>query len=295
VDSLNTRVKLTNLNKVFWPEAGYTKGDLVEYYQKASQYILPYLKDRPHSLLRQPDGYKGESFFQKDVDHTPPSWIKTKAIHSESTDEMVNYLVCDSTDSLIYMVQLGCIEVNPWSSRLASLSKPDWLVLDLDPEAIGFDKVIETAQAVRTVLDELRIKAYLKTSGKTGIHIFVPLNARHTYDKTQQYAEIVANLVHERTNAFTSLERIPAKRQKKVYIDYLQNGKGKTLAAPYSVRPTKAATISTPLEWNELRKGLDPQKFTMKNIFKRLDAVGDLWRPVLGKAASLEQLDELIK
>jgi bifunctional non-homologous end joining protein LigD len=285
----NDRIEFSHLDKVFFAEAKLTKGDLVDYYTKAGDYILPYLKDRPHSLLRQPNGYKGESFFQKDLENHP-EWVKTQKIFSESNDKNINYLVCDSLDSLLYMVQLGCIEINPWSSTIKHLDKPDWIVIDLDPEAIGFKQVVQVALVVKRVIDELKIPALPKTSGKTGIHIFIPTKAAYTYDQAKQFGEILANLVHERLPDITSLERSPAKRQKKVYIDFLQNREGQTLAAPYSIRPTREASVSTPLHWDEVNDKLDPADFTTKTIFKRLDKHGDLWKPVLKEKIDLKKV-----
>lgn len=283
------QLRFTNLEKVFFPGAKITKGDMIEYYRAVSEFILPYIKGRPHSLLRQPNGIGGESFFQKDLaDH--PDWVKTIKIHSDSTDEDVNYLVCDNLDHLLYMVQLGCIEINPWNSTVKHLNKPDWLVMDLDPEAISFDQIIETAKVVRRVCDELGIPSYPKTSGKTGIHIYIPVNAKYTYDQSKQFAQLLASLIHERAGAFTSIERLPKKRQKKIYIDFLQNREGQTLAAPYSLRPTPAATVSTPLHWEEVKRGLMPENFTIKNVSKRLGKVGDIWGPVLGRGIDIKQI-----
>lgn len=284
-----SRVKFTNLDKLFFPEAKITKGDLVEYYQNVASTMLPYLKDRPQSLKRQPEGINGESFFQKDVNDMPPSWVKTAKIHSESTNEDVHYLVCDSQDAILYMVQLGCIEINPWNSRLGHLKKPDWLILDLDPEGIGFDKVVETAKIAKAVCDELDISTYPKSSGKTGLHIYVPLGAKYTYNQVRRFAEILADLVNARTPDFTSVLRLPKARRGKVYVDFLQNSEGQTLAAPYSARPTPQATVSTPLHWDEVNAKLDPTKFTIKTIYKRLDKTGDLWKPVLGKGIDLKK------
>jgi bifunctional non-homologous end joining protein LigD len=281
------RLQFSNLNKVFWPEKGYTKGDLIDYYRHIGPLMLPYLKDRPHSLLRQPNGYKGKAFFQKDVGDLPPEWVQTARIYSESNEEYINYLVCDSLDSLLYMAQLGCIEINPWNSRLKSLDKPDWAVIDLDPEGVPFYKVVEVANIVRLVTEELSIPTYPKTSGKTGMHIFIPLGAKYSYDQVRKFSEIIARLVHQRTEDITSLERNPAKRQKKIYLDFLQNSEGQTLAAPYSVRPTPEATVSAPLRWEELDSKLKPAKFTIKTIFKRLEKEGDLWRPALGKGVDI--------
>jgi bifunctional non-homologous end joining protein LigD len=271
----------SHLDKVFWPEMGYTKGDLMDYYKSVADVMLPYIKNRPQNMLRQPNGYKGKSFFQKDVGDLPPEWIKKAKVYSESNQKEIEYLVCDSLDSLLYMVQLGCIEINPWNSRVKSLDKPDWVVIDLDPEDVPFHRVVEVANIVRRVTEELDIPTYPKTSGKSGIHIFIPLAAKYDYDQAKKFAEILAHLVHRRTDDITSIERNPAKRQKKIYIDFLQNREGQTLAAPYSVRPTPEATVSTPLEWEELSSRLKPTAFNMTNIFKRLDKVGDLWQPVI--------------
>lgn len=284
---MSRRFDFSHLDKVFFEEAKLTKGDLIEYYTRIGDYILPYLKDRPHSLLRQPNGYKGKSFFQKDVGDLPPDWIKTAKIFSESTQENINYLVCNSLESLLYMVQLGCIEINPWNSRLKSLDKPDWAVIDLDPEQVPFYRVVEVANIVRLVTEELNIPTYPKTSGKTGIHIYIPLQAKYNYDQAKKFGEIIAHLVHQRTEDITSLERSPTKRQKKIYIDFLQNREGQTLAAPYSVRPTPQASVSTPLHWEELDKRLKPTAFTVKTIFNRLDKIGDIWQPVLKQGVDI--------
>jgi bifunctional non-homologous end joining protein LigD len=284
------KFEISHLDKIFFPKAGLTKGDLVEYYYRISEYILPYLKDRPHSLLRQPNGINGKAFFQKDVGDLPPEWIKRQKIHSDSTEKDIDYLVCDSRDSLLYMVQLGCIEINPWSSRVGSLEKPDWVVLDLDPEDVPFNQVVEVANVVRRVTEDLGIPTYPKTSGKTGIHIFMPLKAKYDYEQAKKFAELLAHLVHRRTDNITSLERSPSKRQKKIYLDYLQNREGQTLAAPYSVRPTPQATVSTPLHWDELTSSLKSTAFTIKNIFNRLDKVGDLWRPVIKDSVDIAKV-----
>jgi bifunctional non-homologous end joining protein LigD len=296
---MKSKVEFSHLDKVFIPEAKVTKGDLVNYYAKISDYIMPYLQGRPCNLLRQPNGYKGESFFQKDMDHMPPKWVKTKRIFSESNDKYINYFVCDSLDSLLYMVQLGCIEINPWNSTAQDLGKPDWIVLDLDPEDIAFKEVVKVAQTAKQVIDELKIPAIPKTSGKTGIHIFIPTKAAYNYDQAKQFGQILATLVNQRLPEITSLERSPAKRQKKVYLDYLQNREGQTLAAPYSVRPTAAASVSTPLRWDEVNAKLDPADFTVKNIFKRLDKVGDLWAPIFKQKVDIKKvlgsLDQKVK
>lgn len=281
--------KFTNLDKIYWPKEKITKGDLIDYYRRVAPFILPYLKDRPESLNRYPDGIQGESFYQKNVTGKFAEGVRTVKVHSESGDKDIQYLVCDDEETLLKMANLGCIEIHPWNSRVGHLDEPDWVVIDLDPDAIAFDKVVEAALETRKVLDAAEVESYPKTSGATGIHIYVPLAARYEYEQVKQFAEIVANLVHERLPKTTSVVRNPEKRRRKIYMDFLQNRRGQTLAAPYSVRPRPGAPVSTPLEWKEVNKRLDPTRFTIETIFKRLDDKGDLFKPVLGEGADLKQ------
>ncbi len=284
------KVRLTHLDKVYWTDEGYTKGDLINYYRQVADYILPYLKDRPESLHRHPNGIKGDSFFQKDMADQAPEWVKTELMHSQSEERDVNYLVCQDEATLVYMANLGCIEINPWLSRLDNLDKPDFCVIDLDPEGIDFKAVVEVAQAVHTLLEQAKIENYCKTSGATGLHIFVPLGAKYSYDQSKQFAQIIATLVNRRLPKITSIERMPAKRQKRVYLDYLQNRVGQTLASVYSVRPRPGAPVSTPLKWEEVNNKLDVTAFNIKTIAPRLKKVGDLWRPVAsGDGVNLKQ------
>lgn len=285
-----TTVKLTNQDKLYWPEDKITKGDLIDYYSDVADIMLPYLKDRPQSMHRFPSGIHGQSFFQKDVDRElTPLWVRTEIIYSESNEEHIDYLVCDDKATLLYMANLGCIEINPWNSRAKHLEYPDWMVIDLDPEEISFKEVVKAALATKKVLDDLGIESYCKTSGATGLHVFVPLAAEYDYEVVKHFAHLVASYVHKLLPATTSLERSPSKRKRKVYLDFLQNRKGQTLAAPYSVRPRPGATVSTPLEWKEVNARLDPARFTIKTMRKRIDAKGDLWAPVIGKGADIEQ------
>jgi bifunctional non-homologous end joining protein LigD len=295
--TLQVMVTITNPNKVYWPQEGYTKGDLIAYYESIAEYILPYMKDRPQSLNRHPNGITGQNFFQKDVSGPPeePDFVKTITLKAPTAGRNIRYIVCDNKETIVYMANLGCIEMNPWNSRVGSLDKPDWLIFDLDPEAISFSAVIKVAQHVRTVLEKIGAAGYCKTSGKRGLHIYVPLGAKYTYQRARAFAKVVAEHVQRTLPAITSVERHPSKRQKKVYIDYLQNSRGQTLAAPYSVRPTPGATVATPLAWDEVKGGLDPKKFTIKNIGKRLKAKGDLWQPVLGQGIAIEQRVERLK
>lgn len=254
-----------------------------------SSVILPYLKDRPESLHRHPNGIDKKGFYQKDLEYEP-SWVETCKLHSESNNKMVNYLLCQNKETLLYMANLGCIEINPWNSRTKKLEYPDYMVIDLDPgERTSFETVIKVAQETRKLLEELNIQSYCKTSGATGLHVYVPLNSKYHYDTVRDFGKIIAYIVNRRMPEDTTIERSLSKRKGKLYIDYLQNRKGQTLAAPYSLRPRKKAPVSTPLKWNEVKKGLEPTKFTMKNIFKRLDKVGDLWEGTIGKGVNIEK------
>ena len=283
-------LKLTNLKKLYWPKEKITKGEMLKYYYNIADYILPYMKDRPQSLNRFPNGINGKSFYHKNMDGKVDTWLKTFRRFSNSNGESKDFLICTNTASLIYMANLGCIEMNPWHSRVQSPLYPDWSVVDLDPGEISFEKVIETAQVVKQVLDSLQIPSYPKTSGSTGIHIYIPLAAKYNYEQSKQLAELIANLVHEELPAFTSLIRDPKKRTDKIYIDYLQNRPIQTICAPYSVRPKPGATVSAPLHWDEVKKGLKISDFTMKNIFERIKAEGDLFDGVLRKGIDLNKV-----
>lgn len=281
---------LTNQNKIYWTDEGYTKGDLVNYYSEVSSFILPYLKDRPQSMNRFPNGIKGPSFYQKDLKlDQVPAWIKSEKIFSDSNREHINYLICNDKATLLYMANLGCIEINPWNSRVPDIHNPDWLVIDLDPEDIAFKEVVKAAHVVRKVFDKMEIESYCKTSGATGLHIYIPLAAKYDYDIVKTFAQLIAQMAHTELPATTSIERSPSKRQKRVYLDFLQNRRGQTLAAPYSVRPKPGATVSTPLKWTEVNDKLDPRSFTIKTIFDRLNKAGDLWKPVIGKGVDIKK------
>ncbi|MGN6164214.1 MAG: DNA ligase D [Flavisolibacter sp.] len=282
-------LKFTNLKKIFWPKEKITKGDLLNYYGAIADYMMPYMKDRPQSLNRFPNGIEGKNFYHKNMGGKVDSWLKTFQRFSDSSGEPKDFLICTNTASLLYMANLGCIEMNPWHSRVQSPLFPDWCVIDLDPGAISFEKVIETAQVVKQVLDTLQVPSYPKTSGSTGIHIYIPLGAKYNYEQSKQLAELVVNLVHEELPAFTSLIRNPQKRKDKIYLDYLQNRPIQTICAPYSVRPKPGATVSAPLHWSEVKKGLKISAFTIKNIFERVKTEGDLFEGVLGKGIDLNK------
>lgn len=287
--TMKGKVAFTHLDKVFFPKHKYTKGDILEYYESVADYILPYIKDRPLSLLRQPNGITGEGFFQKNMEHLP-EWVPSTDIFSDSNNKDLHWIVGGTLDTLRYIVQLGSIEVNPWNARVKNLNNPDWAVIDLDPEGVTFKDVITVARTVKDVCDEWGITALPKTSGKTGIHIFIPLGAKYTHEQAKNFAHLIAMEVNKRQPKLTSLERMPKKRPNRIYLDFLQNREGQTLTAPYSLRPTPDASISTPLHWDEVIPSLKPTDFTIKNIGKRLGKTGDLWKPVLGKGVDIKKI-----
>jgi bifunctional non-homologous end joining protein LigD len=279
----------THLDKVFFPKHRYTKGDIFNYYSSVAEFILPYLKDRPCSLNRMPGGINGESFFQKNNEHLP-DWVPHADIFSDSNNGNLRWIVGGDLNTLLYMVQLGCVEINPWNSRVRHLENPDWIVIDLDPEGVGFEDVIKVARTVHEVCDEWDIPTVPKTSGKTGIHIFIPLHAKYTYEQGKNLAHLIVLEVNKRQPKITSVERMPEKRRRKIYLDFLQNREGQTLAAPYSLRPTPDATVAMPLHWNEVKSGLKPTDFTIQNALKRLKQTGDLWQPIMGKGIDLAKI-----
>jgi bifunctional non-homologous end joining protein LigD len=283
------KVQLTHLDKVYWPDEGYTKGDMIEYYDKVYKYISKYLKDRPESLRRNPNGIQDEGFFHKDAGDAAPEWADTYKMWSESADKEINYIVCNNKATLLYLANLGCIELNPWNSRTVSVDTPDYLVIDIDPsEKNTFEQVVDTALVVKEVLDKAGCKSYCKTSGATGLHVYVPLGAKYNYEQARDLAHTIAMLTHEQISGFTSLERALSKRGRdNIYIDYLQNRPGQTLACAYSLRPKTGATVSTPLDWSEVKHGLSPLDFHIKNTLKRLEQKGDIFSPVLGKGIDM--------
>lgn len=285
------KVALTNLDKVYWPDENITKGELIDYYDSVSRYILPYLKDRPLSLKRNPNGINGPSFFQKDAGDTAPDWVTTAEILSESNDKMIDYLVCNDKNSLLYIANLGCIEINPWNSTVDKLDNPDYIVMDIDPsEKNSFNDVIDVALATKEVLDLAGIEGFCKTSASTGLHVYIPFNKKYSFDDAKEFANIIAIMVNEKLPRITTLERALSKRKKnQIYLDYLQNRIGQTLASAYSVRPKPGATVSTPLEWREVKHGLDFRDFTIKNTLERIKKKGDIFKGVLGKGIDLEK------
>lgn len=281
------RVHFTHLDKVLWPEEGYTKGEMLHYYEEISSVILPYLKDRPLILNRFPNGIHGKNFFQKNI-LTKPEWLEVVPItHS---NRVVRYAMAQDLDSLLYIANMGCIELNPFHSRIDKIGFPTYLVLDLDPESVPFDEVVHAAQMIHKLLEELEIPSYCKTSGGRGLHIYVPLGEKYSYDQAEELARLIALLTLEKLPHLISLERSPSKRQNKIYIDVPRNTWGQSIAAPYSLRPRMHAPVSTPLEWKEVKKGLNPLNFTIRTLLKRVDKLGDLFSPLLQKGINLRKV-----
>ncbi len=283
-------LKFTNLSKIYWPKERYTKRDMLNYYYQVAPYILPYLKNRPQSLNRYPNGIDGKSFYHKDVTATAPSWIQMQP-YTTSEGEHKNFLVPQDEAAILYMANLGAIEMNPWNSTIDQEDFPDWCLIDLDPSAKNtFDQVIEAALVTKEVLDNMGVDCYVKTSGSTGIHIYIPLGAKYNYDQCQLFGKVIATQVNHILPDLTSIERMINKRGGKLYVDYLQNRPKATLAAPYSLRPKPGATVSMPLHWHEVKKGLKMKDFNIKNAIERLKAEGDIFKPVLGKGVDLNKV-----
>ena len=281
------RVRLTNLDKIFWPAEGYTKGDLIRYYDAIAPVMLPYLRDRPIVLTRYPDGIAGKSFFQKDAPEFAPDWMRTERVYSKDTDRDIDYFVLDDAEMLRYVANMGTIPIHAWNARAPTLERPDWLVLDLDPKGAPFTDVVRVAQALHRLLDDLEVPGYVKTSGATGLHILVPLGARYTHEQTRTLARLLAMLVVQAVPDIATVARPLAARGGKVYVDFGQNGHGQTIVAPFSVRPLPGAPVSCPLDWPEVTARLDPARFTIRTAPRRFAKRADSLEPVLGSGIDL--------
>jgi bifunctional non-homologous end joining protein LigD len=292
------QVKFTNLKKIFWPDEGYTKGDLIEYYRTIAPLLLPYLKNRPLVLTRYPDGIAGKSFFQKDAPEFVPSWIRREKIYSKDTDRDIGYIIVNDVETLLYVINMGTIPLHLWSSRVDSLERPDWLVLDLDPKGAPFSHVVEVARVLHGILTRLRLESFIKTSGASGLHILVPLGARYTHEQSKNFARLLAILAAESVPNISTIARPIAARGGKVYIDFGQNGYGVTIAAPFAVRPLPKATVSCPLRWQEVNGRLHPSRFTIETMAERFRKMKDPMAAILRKgidlASALRQVEKMI-
>ncbi len=267
-------VKFSNLDKIFWPVEKYTKGDLIEYYRSIAPWLLPYIKDRPVVLTRYPDGIDGKSFYQKDAPGFAPDWIQTIPIWSEDTQRDISYFVCNDVESLVYLVNLGTIPLHMWMSRIADLTKPDWCLIDLDPKDAPFEHVITLAKTMRKLCEEVEMPAFVKTTGKSGLHIMLPLGRQMTYQQCLQFAMLFARLVTDRHPDIATTARTISKREGKVYVDAFQNRAGQLMVSAYSVRPSPGAPVSMPIEWDEVNGKLHNSNWNIKNALKRMQKLG---------------------
>ncbi len=288
-------MRFKNLNKVFYPKEGYTKGDLINYYAAVSEWLIPHWKDRPLSLRRYPDGIEGEGFFQKNAATGFPDWVRLETLIAEDHKERTQ-VVGDGKALLVYMANLGCIDQNPWMSHVQTLDNPDFILIDLDPSECSYDRIVEAAQFIRRKLDLLELTGYPKTTGGDGMHIYVPLQPVYSYDQSRSIAEILARLAAaERPDLFTMPRSVNKREKGRVYFDFLQNARGKTISAPYVPRAYAGAPVATPLEWREVAPGLRPGSFHIRNAIERFSRVGDLFSGVLTNLQRLEPAMERLE
>lgn len=283
-------VQFSNVNKIFWPEEKITKGDLINYYYQVAPVLMPYLKGRPESMNRFPNGIEGKSFYFKNVKGKVPEWMDTFDYYSEEDKEHKEYLIANDEATLLHMINMGCIELNPWSSTIKKPDHPTFCIIDLDPDKNSFDQVVEAAQMTKAILDDMGVPSFPKTSGSTGLHIYIPLGNKYTYEQSKEFARIIVTLVNQQLPKFTSIERHIADRKGKMYLDFLQNRPHATIACAYSIRPKPGATVSMPLQWDEVKKGLKMSDFTIKNALERIESTGDIFKPVLGKGIDLPKI-----
>jgi bifunctional non-homologous end joining protein LigD len=284
------RLKLTNLNKVFYPGEGITKRDVINYYDAVAPLILPHLRDRPLSLKRYPNGIEQQYFFQKDAEGKVPDWVRLEPIFSEHNQDKIHYIICNDRATLIYLANLASIDQNPWMSRVGSLDNPDFALIDLDPtEGCPYSDIVEAAQLVKKTLDSIGLAGYPKTTGGDGMHIYIPLEPIYTYEQVRSFAELLSVLViNQHPDLFTTPRSVSRRKKAKVYFDYLQISSAKTIAAPYVLRAHPGAPVSTPLDWSEVKIGLEPGQFNIRNAMDRFARTGDLFEGVLTKPQRLE-------
>lgn len=289
-------LKFTNLDKVFFPKDGWKKRELLSFYDQVAPWLLPHLKDRPLSMKRYPNGIAADYFFQKNAGTHFPDWLRCTPITEHHPPKVNQYPLADNRAGLLYLTNLGCIDQNPWMSRVGNLEHPDWMLLDLDPVDASFDLLVDAALLVREVLSGLGIKGYPKTTGGDGMHVYVPLEPIYTFEQVRSFAELISHLTLEREpNLFTTPRSVDKRKKGRVYFDYLQIGTGKTIAAPYVVRAHDGAPVATPLDWKEVKRGLRPADFRIDNVMERFKRVGDLFAPVLKGGQRLEDALERLQ
>jgi bifunctional non-homologous end joining protein LigD len=284
------RLKFTNLGKIFYPGEGIAKRDVINYYNSIANLIVPHLRDRPLSLKRYPNGIDHDFFFQKDAEDKVPDWVRLEPVFSEHNNDNIHYVICNDRATLLYLANLACVDQNPWMSRIGTLENPDFALIDLDPtEGCPYEKIVEAAQLVKKTLDAVGLVGYAKTTGGDGMHVYIPLEPAYTYEQVRTFAELLSILViREKPDLFTTPRTVSQRKKGKVYFDYLQISTGKTIAAPYVLRAYPGAPVSTPLDWSEVKKGLEPSHFTIHNVIDRFERVGDLFEGVLTNLQKLE-------
>ena len=286
---MSPEVKLSNADRVLFPKSGITKGELFDYYGRVAPILVPHLRDRPFTMKRWREGIVGGSFFQKQAPKGIPDWIPTRRFTThprEGGSREVDFPLVNSREAILWMVQMHCIDLNAWYSRVDKPARPDFVLFDLDPPDGEFPLAVRAAHLVREALEELELRSYVKTSGADGIHVLVPIARRHGYDETHRFAELVSKRLAENNPGVITTEWLKRKRVG-VLLDYHQNGAGKTIASVYSVRPKEGAPVSTPLRWDELTPELQPKQFTMAAALRRAEEHGDLFEPVLRGGQSL--------
>ncbi len=279
---------LSRLDKVLWPQDGYTKGELINYYVEVAPYIIPHLQGRPMVFTRYPDGIEKQSFYQKNAPPSLPEWINTYPYYSPDSQRDINFILVEESATLAWLANQACIEMHPWLSCATSVDYPDFAVFDLDPSPGNtFEQIRIIALLTRRILNELGLRSYIKTSGSEGLHVYLPLENKYSYEEVRDFGRSVAQIICTMQPEIATVERTVRKRGVKIYVDYMQNVKGKTLCSAYSVRPRPSATVSAPLDWDEVNS-IKPSNFTIKTILPRLQKVGDLFAPVLSNRQSLE-------
>lgn len=284
-------IPLTNLGKVFWPADGYTKADIMQYYNAVWPVIAPHLRDRPLSLVRYPEGITGDHFYQKNFPDAP-EWVERVPLHSEK--RVVHYCMCNNLSTLLWSVNMGCIEVHPWLSRIRDLRHPTYVIFDLDPmEPASFGDAVHVARALKVLLDQLNLQAFPKISGATGLHLYLPVTPKYSFRTTSLFVKALADMVIRAMPDHATNERAIKDRGGRVYIDHLQNLQGKTIASVYSLRPFPGAPVSMPVQWEEL-DGVSPGAFTLANAADRVRKAGDLFGPLFSLQQSLDSALQLL-
>ncbi|HKB85381.1 MAG TPA: non-homologous end-joining DNA ligase [Ignavibacteriaceae bacterium] len=285
-------VELSHTDKIFFPDEKYTKGDLINYFKDIANIMVPYLEDRPLVMLRYPDGIKGQSFFHKDAPDYFPDWIKTKPIKKEGGGT-VNHIICNSTATLVYIANQGCITPHIWLSKTDKLDYPDTLIFDLDPPGDEFSEVIFAAKKLRDILTgDLGITTFIKTTGSKGVHVEIPLQRKENFDEVREFGRKVSKILSNRYPDRLTTEVRKNKRKGRVFLDAARNGYAQTAVAPYAVRAKPGAPVAVPIEWDELNSSMSPQKYNIKNIFRRLSQKKDPWKDFRKHRTAISEASE---